>query len=160
MPMTPYNVPVGTKVTDLVPRPRWLDDTLTGKGFNVGDLVTYIPGGGYYDTNMVIYRIVVDSPPNGEVVCTEVMSSRRPNAFKRKIWALPGRRTRLSGNKIKGHVVLEPVFSFFPGRYSPKRRIVAYRNIWLFKKLDILELAKNFSAFQDFIRSESQRLGD
>lgn len=161
--MYPNNVPAGMRIADLEPRPRWLDETLHGKGYTVGDLVTYNLSG-YCDTNMVIYRITFDSPPNGDVVCTltsapdkRTLSRHLPKTYK-KVWALPGRSTRLSDNKIKGYVLLEPVFTFFPGQFMPKNRTVAYRNVTLLRKLDIIELAKNFSAFQDFIRAESRHL--
>lgn len=158
MPMIPYNVPVGTKIKDLEPRPRWLDETLEGKGFAVGDLVAYSLGG-YYDNNMTIYRIVKNNSPNSEAVCTEVAKRRRGSIHTEKMWTMPGKISPLSAVKIKGSVVLEPVFTFFAGRYPPKKRTVAYRNVCFMKKLDILELAKNFSTFQDFIQRESQRLG-
>lgn len=155
--MFPHDIPVGTKISDLTPRPRWLDETLASKGFSVGDLVTYSLGS-YYN-NMVIYRITKDNPPNGEAVCSEVAKRRFGYPHTKKAWTLPGKSSPLSAVKIKGSVVLEPVFTFFTGRHPPKRRTVAYRNTYLMKKLDILELAKNFSSFQDFIKTESQRLG-
>ena len=156
MPMIPYNVPVGTKISEIEPRPRWLDETLESRGFAVGDLVTYSLGS--YFTSMVIYRIVADTPPNGDAVCTEVAKRRFGSTIMKKSWTLPGKTSPLSAVKIKGSVTLEPAFTFFQGKYSPRKRTVAYRNTSMMKKLDILELAKNFSAFQDFIRVESQRL--
>jgi hypothetical protein len=158
----PLNLPLGTKVTDLNPRPRWLDIKLSDKNFAVGDLVTYSSTG--YGNHMTIWRIAKDNPAIEDAVVGNVAKyvytgspGRRQVPVKE--WVLPGKKTRIPDIKLRGYVELVPVFSFFP-RYHEGKKNVSYVNLYRLKKLDLLELARNFSNFQDFIKQEVKRLSE
>lgn len=152
-----YTQVPGTRLGDIVPRPKWLDFKLSDKGFAVGDLVTYTNSG--YTNHLTIYRIVKDCPPQHDAVVTEVDHPRTGTRYKTKIWAMPGKRTKVPHIRLYGCVEIVPAFNFFP-RYKESKKTVAYSALYRLTKVDILELAKSFSRYQDFITSESKRLSE
>lgn len=152
-----YTQAPGTRLADIVPRPKWLDFKLGDKGFSVGDLVTYTNSG--YTNHLTIYRIVKDCPPQQDSVVAEVNHPRSLGHYKSKVWVKPGTKTKVPHIRLYGCVEIIPAFNFFP-RYKEAKKTVAYSALYRLTKVDILELARSFSRFQDFITEESKRLSE
>ena len=147
---------LGTRLGDIQPRSKWLDFKLSDKGYRVGDLVTYANTG--YSNHLTIYRIVKDCPPQVNAVLTEA-PRMRGSSWKKQIWAKPGTRTSIPQIRLYGCVEIMPVFNFFP-RFKEGKKTVSYSTLYRLTKIDILELAKSFSRYQDFITTESKRLSE
>lgn len=152
--MAYHGIPIGTKVCDLDPRPRWLDRRLSDYGLSVGDLVACSSQSWWNE--MTIYRIVSDSPPIGDAVWNEVKP--RGSRYPYRGWFLPGSKKRITDKVLRGCIEIEPVFTFFH-RYkqSQRKKRIAYTNLYRTQKLELMDMAKNFSDFQEFIMREAKR---
>ena len=148
------SIPLGLKMKDLNPRPKWMDESMPARGFNVGDLVIHRTMS-YHA--MVIYRIIKDNPCNGDLVWSEYKPYRRSTYMSRG-WMDPVTGKVPDRRLIYGHLVLIPVFSMEEGRLRKKN--VPYNEIARLKKVDILELGRMFSRLNDFVMSEAKRLSE
>jgi hypothetical protein len=147
-------IPLGLKMAELNPRPKWLDDSMTVRGFNVGDLVMHRTMS--YNA-MVLYRIIEDHPCNGKLVWSEYKAYKRSTYMSRG-WVDPVTGKVPDRRLIYGHVVLSPVFSMEESRLRKKN--IPYNELSRLKKVDILELGKMFSRLNDFVMSEARRLSE
>ena len=149
--------PVGTKLSEVLPRLTWLDFKLSDKGFHVGDLVTYSVSS--YGNGMTLFRIVKDCPANGDLVWTQLCASQQRWRYVKPAlgWAKPGTSTRVPDIRVKGCIEIQPVIQLIPGPHVGKKT-VPYRALNRLKKVDILELARTFSRIKDFIDIEVKRL--
>jgi len=147
-------IPLGLKMADLNPRPKWLDDSMKDRGFNVGDLVIHRA---MSYNSMVIYRILEDRPCNGDLVWLEYKPYKRSTYMSRG-WINPVTGKVPDRRLIYGHLVLAPVFSMESGKLNKKN--VPYNEVSRLKKVDILELGRMFSRLNDFVLSEAKRLSE
>ncbi len=149
-------IPLGTKVSDLNPRPKWLDDSGKSRGFVEGELVLYKSMS--YNT-MTIYRIVEDCPANSDAIWGEYKAHKR-STYLSKGWVHPVTKKPIDRRLLHGYMVLMPVFNMEDpksNRTSNKKR-VPYNDVWRLKKVDILELGRMFAKLNDFVMSEVRRL--
>lgn len=147
-------IPLGLKMKDLNPRPKWMDESMPARGFNVGDLVIHRTMS--YNA-MVIYRIIKDNPCNEELVWTEYKPYARSTYMSRG-WVDPATGKPPNRRLLYGHLVLVPVFSMEGGRLNKKN--IPYNEASRLKKVDILELGRMFSRLNDFVMSEAKRLSE
>lgn len=139
---------------DLNPRPKWLDDSMSARGFNVGDLVMHRT---MSYNSMVIYRIIEDYPCNGNLVWSEYKPYKRSTYISRG-WTDPTTGKVPNRRLIYGHLVLVPVFSMEGVKLNKKN--VPYNEVSRLKKVDILELGRMFSRLNEFVLSEAKRLSE
>jgi hypothetical protein len=149
-------IPIGTKVSELNPRPKWLDDSGKSRGFSEGELVLYRSMS--YNT-MTIYRIVEDCPANSDATWGEYKSHKR-STYLSKGWIHPVTGKPIERRLLHGYMVLTPVFSMDDTRSNKlgNKKKVPYPEVWRLKKVDILELGRMFSKLNDFVMSEVSRL--
>ncbi len=141
-------------MADLNPRPKWLDDSMIARGFNVGDLVMHRTMS--YNA-MMIYRIIMDHPCNGGLVWSEYKRCKS-STYMSQGWTDPVTGKVPNSRLIYGHLVLVPVFSMEEGRLRKKN--VPYNEMFRLKKVDILELGRMFSRLNSFVMSEAKRLSE
>jgi hypothetical protein len=159
--MSYYNgsqIPLGTKMKDLNPRPKWLEDSAASRGFSVGDLVLYKT---MSYSAMTIHRVVEDCPANGESVWHEYRAFKR-SLYTSRGWVDPVTHKPAERRLMHGYMILLPVFSMenTGAKKSPRRKKVPYFDSGKLKKIDILELAQMFSRLNDFVMSEAKRLSE
>jgi hypothetical protein len=149
-------IPLGTKVSDLNPRPKWLDDSGKSRGFSEGELVLYRSMS--YNT-MTIYRIVEDCPANGNATWGEYKAHKR-STYLSKGWIHPVTGKPIERRLLHGYMVLIPVFNMDDSKSNRavNKKRVPYNDVWRLKKVDILELGRMFSKLNDFVMSEVSRL--
>lgn len=147
-------IPLGLKMSDLNPRPKWLDDSMAARGFNVGDLVMHRT---MSYNSMVIYRIIEYHQCNGNLVWSEYKPYKRSTCMSRG-WTDPVTGKVPNRRLIYGHLVLVPVFGMEEGRLRKKN--IPYNEVFRLKKVDILELGRIFSRLNDFVMSEAKRLSE
>ena len=147
-------IPLGTKMKDLNPHPKWMDVSMKERGFNVGDLVLYKVAS--YNS-MVIYRIIEITPCDGELVWSEYKHYRRSTYMSRG-WVNPTTGKVVDRRLVYGHLTLIPVFSM--SDMKARRKTVPYGDVSRLRKIDILELGQMFSRLNDFVLSEAKRLSE
>lgn len=147
-------IPLGTKMKDLNPRPKWMDVSIADRGFRVGDLVLYKVAS--YNS-MVIYRIIGITPCDGELVWSEYKHYKRSTYMSRG-WVNPTTGKHVDRRLVYGHLTLIPVFSM--SDMKVRRKTVPYGDVSRLKKVDILELGGMFSRLNDFVLSEAKRLSE
>jgi hypothetical protein len=149
-------IPLGTKMSDLNPRPKWLDDSGAVRGFNVGELVLYKSMS--YNT-MTIYRVMEDCPAKSDVVWGEYRAYKR-STYLSKGWVHPVTGKPIERRLLHGYMVLIPVFNMDDSKSNRavNKKRVPYNDAWRLKKVDILELGRMFSKLNDFVMSEVSRL--
>jgi hypothetical protein len=159
--MSYYNgsqIPLGTKMKDLNPRPKWLEDNAKSRGFNIGDLVLYKTMS--YNA-MTIYRIIDDCPSDGEALWQEYKAYPRSTYLSRG-WVDPSTGKAIDRRLVQGHMVLLPAFSMEDNKTNraPRKKKVPYYDMSRIKKIDILEIGRMFSKINYFLMSEAKRLSE
>jgi len=162
---TNISLDIGTKLSDTEGWPAGPVRTLSDMfpDLHVGDLVVYNHTTRH--SGLVVYRIDKDCPPQGDAVWGEYCTPRRYRWSKgapqrvATSFIYPGTRTKVPKIRLRGCIEIRPVFQLLHPGNKPLKHTVAYSQIMRrVRRVEILDLAKSFADFQDFIKAESKLL--